>query len=413
MEERRKFWVYENKALLILCCVFAYVWIDRNALSYLSPFVVKDLGLNNTQFGLIMSAFAIAWALSGYFGAFLSDRGPIKKKLLLFAVLIFAILSFLTGTAQSLIILIIVRIVLGVFEGPTLPLAQSIMMAESTESRRGFNMGMIQTTFPNIFSNFLGPICIVALAGVVGWRSTFYLTFVPGIILVLFIWKVLREPKVAGTENEEGKKREKFSPLVVLKSRNIKLSLITSPCVAAAFLNYFSFAPLYYSNVVGMDPTTMSVVVSTFGIGGIVWGFTVTGLSDKFGRKPIAILFLLIGLAACIGIITIGVYSPVLTGICCFFLATTAGCMVLIMSIIPSESVQPKMAATAIGTAMGFGELVGGSAAGVLTGFIADKYGLTTIFYFMIGCYVITIITMLFIKESAPAIVRKKGLKVY
>jgi sugar phosphate permease len=127
----------------------------------------------------------------------------------------------------------------------------------------------------------------------------------------------------------------------------------------------------------------------------------------------VAFVFLPVGLASCIGIVTIGTLSPVLTGVFCFFLASTSGCMVLFMAIIPSESVPPKMATTAMGTAMSFGELVGGSAAGVLTGFLADKYGLTAMFYFMMVCYAIAIVFTFFIAESAPAVLKKRGLKIY
>ena len=57
---------YENGLLALMCVTFGLVFVDRFALVYLSPFIVKDLGLNNTQVGMLVSALGITWALSGY-----------------------------------------------------------------------------------------------------------------------------------------------------------------------------------------------------------------------------------------------------------------------------------------------------------------------------------------------------------
>lgn len=401
---------YENKMLLVLCFISAYVWIDRNCLSFLATWITQELGMTNTQLGLIFTMFSIMWALSGYLGSYWSDRKPIKKKILMFSVLGFACLSFLTGIVQSFIMLLLVRMLLGLFEGPTFPIGQSVIFAESTETRRGINMGLMQTTFPNIFANFLGPIVLVAIALAVGWRTTFMFTFIPGIILVFFIWKVIREPKTFGetAQTQPVAMKEKVSIFEVLKVRNIKLSIVTSVLVIGAFVCYFSFAPLYYSTVMMLDPTTMSLVMSAFGIGGIIWGFTVTGLSDRFGRKPIALLFIIVGLLSVVGIITIGHTSAIVTAVLCFFLSSTAGCMPIFMAVIPSESVGPKIATTAIGTCNAVGEILGGILAGVLVGMWADKIGLIAVFYFMIACYIGTIIILGFIKETAPRKLKKQ-----
>ena len=61
----KSFWTYENRLLVILAMSFGFAFFDRNAVSYLAPFIVRDLGINNTQVGLLSSALALSWALSG------------------------------------------------------------------------------------------------------------------------------------------------------------------------------------------------------------------------------------------------------------------------------------------------------------------------------------------------------------
>jgi MFS family permease len=119
---------YENKLLIILSFIFGFVIFDRAALSFLVPFFDKELGLNNTQIGLLTSLLALAWAISGYLTGTLSDKTGKRKQYLIITVGIFSICSFASGMAASFAFLLLARIVMGFAEGPVLPLAHSIMV---------------------------------------------------------------------------------------------------------------------------------------------------------------------------------------------------------------------------------------------------------------------------------------------
>ncbi len=53
---------------------------------------------------------------------------------------------------------------MGLAEGPILPIAQSLVVLESSESRRGFNMGVMQNLGSNLIGSFAGPVILTALA---------------------------------------------------------------------------------------------------------------------------------------------------------------------------------------------------------------------------------------------------------
>ena len=72
---RRGFWSYENMLMLLLCLNFGIVFLDRNAMSYLAPFVQPDLNLSNEQIGLLASGLSLAWAISGLPANWLPRRG--------------------------------------------------------------------------------------------------------------------------------------------------------------------------------------------------------------------------------------------------------------------------------------------------------------------------------------------------
>src|SRR5215210_2825196 len=142
---KKSFFSYENKLLVLLTFTFGFVLFDRMALNFMVPFFDKELHLNNTQIGLLASLLALAWAISGYLIGTLSDKTSKRKKYLIVSVVIFSLCSFISGVATSFAFLLLARVVMGFAEGPVLPLAQSVMANASTEKRRGFNMGFMQS----------------------------------------------------------------------------------------------------------------------------------------------------------------------------------------------------------------------------------------------------------------------------
>ncbi|MDD3168791.1 MAG: MFS transporter, partial [Eubacteriales bacterium] len=167
---------YENIMVLVVALAFGFVMFDRFALPNLAPFILPDLGMDAAQFGLVMSAFAFTWAGVGFLASFWSDLKENKKKMLAFFIVMFSVCSLSTGFAAGFVSLLVIRLVMGVFEGPIYPLNMSFLLAQSSPSRRGFNMGIMGTTSVGLISSLAGPLIVVALAQSVGWRTTFFLT---------------------------------------------------------------------------------------------------------------------------------------------------------------------------------------------------------------------------------------------
>src|SRR4030095_8988200 len=190
---QKKFFSYENKLLILLSFIFGFVLFDRMALNFLVPFFEKELNLNNTQIGLLASLLALAWAISGFLIGRLSDKTGQRKKYLLISVVIFSICSFISGLAASFAFLLVARIIMGFAEGPVLPLTQSIMADASSEQRRGFNMGFMQSFGSNLLGTVLAPIVLVQMAIQFGWNNAFFIAGVPGLILALLGFLFIKE----------------------------------------------------------------------------------------------------------------------------------------------------------------------------------------------------------------------------
>ena len=186
---RRWFSHYENRLLFVLSLSFGFVFFDRNAMSFLAPFVAQDLNLSNTQIGLLVSALSLTWALSGYLLGAQSDRSGRRKPYLLIAVIVFSACSFISGLAGSFFMLLAARLLMGVAEGPILPISQTLMVMNSTPKRRGQNMGIMQNFGSNLLGSCIAPLVLVAIASHYDWRLAFFVAGIPGLIAAWLIWK--------------------------------------------------------------------------------------------------------------------------------------------------------------------------------------------------------------------------------
>src|SRR5690606_26417377 len=92
---------YENGILLLLGFTFGLVFFDRNAINILMPSIIGDLGLSNTQVGLLGSGLSAAWAISAYVIGAWSDRSGMRKPFLLASTIVFSLCSSLSGLAGS------------------------------------------------------------------------------------------------------------------------------------------------------------------------------------------------------------------------------------------------------------------------------------------------------------------------
>ena len=424
MEKKKRFWTYENKMVIIFSFVFGFVLFDRFALSNLQNFVMSDMGWTYADFGLVSSVFGITWAVVGLFGSMIADTSKNRKRLMIIIVVGFSICSMLTGMVQGLIMMIIIRVIMGGFEGPCLMVLQGFVVPQSTPSRRGTNIGIIQVCAVGLITSLIGPLLQVWLAETIGWRNAFLLTIIPGAILAICIGKVLVNPgqKIPGLSDEEQPKHEVYvikegergnirDMLKAFQNRNCIVSLIATLFLLGWFVTTSTYLPGFLTQVKGLTDVQMSWVMSATGAGSICWGFVIPRISDKVGRKP---LILVAGTLTVLG--SLGwLYGPSSIP---FLMMTSfiawSGCICATMTqtVVLGDSVDPRYLSTLFATNNLTGELIGGMPTILILGRLVAVHGLTlaiqtTTVYEAIG----VIIVMLFMKESAPAVLAKRKAK--
>lgn len=396
---------YQWLLIGLLSLNFGVVFFDRNAFAFLAPFIQPDLQLTNTQIGVIGSAFSFAWALSGLAMGGLSDRFGHRKAILIVATVVFSAASVLSGMASTFALMLGARMLMGVAEGGIMPITQTIIAAEVSPERRGMAQGITQNFGSNLLANFIGPMLIVWMANEFGWRNAFYLVALPGFLMALLVALFIREPR----ELDARPKPTFADARRLLTDRTILCCVLISILLVAYLVVLSLFMPLYLVQAKGIDTRQMSFMMSSLGLFAIAVAFIVPGLSDRLGRKPVAVVSCLLGVFIPLGALWTG--ADAAWQIYLAFAAGTAitGVFPLVMATVPSEIAPAGITATALSLTMGTSEIVGGVLAPTIAGRAADTYGLAAPMWIVLGLAVAAALVALLLRETSPLVLARRA----
>jgi len=392
---------YEFGLVVLFFFTWGAVFLDRMSVLYLAPLIAPELHLTHAQVGLLASSLAVAWAVSSLIFGAISDRIG-RRPVLVPAVFSFSILSWLTGIARSFSQMFAVRTLMGVAEGPTWSTITATIEESSIPERRGRNVGVVVSAAA-LVGLTLAPILTTQTAARWGWRKACFVAGIPGLILGWILWRVVREPGEATKTSAHGK--PSFSGYLSLAGHpNMLLCCVGS----AGFMTWLwvmhAFAPLYITEVTKHTVTFSGLILAASGLGAFVWGLLLPWLSDYTGRKPALVV---VGLVSALVPLTYQmpflISHPWLMAVA-GFIANGGQCIAaLTLVVIPTESVPPQYAATAIGLATLVGEIVGGTLAPAISGAVADKHGLAAPLWIAAGGALLVSLTALFMRETAPS----------
>ena len=170
----------------LLCLMYLITYVDRVNIATAASEIRRELTLSNTQLAFVLSAFGYPYIVFQIFGGWVGDRvGP--RRTLFLCGLIWATATILTGFTGSLATLFLVRILIGVGEGATFPVATRAMQAWTSPGRRGFAQG-ITHAFARL-GNALTPPIVAWLIAVVTWRGSFVVLGCVSLLwVVAWVW---------------------------------------------------------------------------------------------------------------------------------------------------------------------------------------------------------------------------------
>jgi predicted MFS family arabinose efflux permease len=395
---------YEWKIILILSLAFGLVGLDRFILPTLWAPMAAELGLSIADLGNAVGVLAVAWGVSAFAMGFLSDHLG-RRKVLIPAVIIFSLMSAFTGIVNGLLALLVIRALMGVAEGPVASTGVAVAVEASHPKRRGLNNGIFQCMI-SLFGLAIGPIIATQLLQITTWRNVFLIVGIPGLIIAIAMFFVVREPLVQMVASSgERARRPSFGEL--FQHRNVALAMLTLMCAMGGIFVLAAMMPDYLLGFLQLSTTDMGFVFSAIGFGGCLGQFALPAISDIIGRKLATLISYLLAAVFLYVFTLAGADSLVVLFILLFFASMfNFAALAILAGPVAAEAAPIGMVASVAGLVIGAGEVFGGGVAPAIAGRIAAASGIQNVFIFAICSLILGFVVALFLKETAP---RKTG----
>jgi len=253
-------------------------FVDRQLLASFANFIIPDLSLTNTQFGILTGfGFLFFYSIMGLFMGIMADKFH-RPKLIAVGVALWSCLTVLSGAARGFSGLLLPRMFIGVGESILTPTSISILSDRFPQNKMGFVTGAYYMGIPIgaglslIIAGYLGP--------VIGWRMCFYLLGTIGVFLALIMFFIKETPRSINNEDIRKKKID----LRAIRDDLIKVLKNSRPltlCIYGGVVYHFVLGAAVYDQVWyvqerGFDRAEIAqyvgLIVIVFGILGNLFG---------------------------------------------------------------------------------------------------------------------------------------------
>ena len=261
----RRYWII---AVLWLFQVVNY--FDRTMIGFAGPAMMESLGMSAAQFGIVLSSFAVGYALAQIPGGMISDRWG-AKLVLVAAPIGWAVFTGLTGLVSTLAAFVFVRVMLGVTEGLGNGACVKVQ-GDLFNSRERAMMGRLWATSFAVGPALAGPI-VGALLISQGWRSVFFVAMVPTLLVAAVIYFVIPNDRVA---------KPAVGRVAAPEPKATLTDMFALPSFWAASATWFCFMVTFWG-FVGWMPSYLSLArdieLKSMGmIAGVPYLFAILGL---------------------------------------------------------------------------------------------------------------------------------------
>jgi MFS family permease len=288
---------YRTFVLVLLTIVYGFNFIDRQIVGILAPFIQKDLGLSNTQLGLLIGlAFAALYTTVAIPLAWLADRYN-RVNILSIALATWSGFTALTGLATNFAQIAIARMGVGIGEAGGSPPSHSIISDMYSKEERAGALGVYSMGIPLgiMAAYFITAVLMGSSPEEVDWRRIFIFLGLTGIALAIVLRLVVREPVRGAMEFEE--KVEIIQPPFVESLKILlKIPAWWAMCFGIAFGSFAAYATSAFHTkfLIALDPTfnIQKLVIILGIINGVAYvGGTYFGakLADRWGKKDIRV----------------------------------------------------------------------------------------------------------------------------
>ena len=266
--------------LAMLLVIYTLNFVDRQVIAILAAPIKEDLGLNNTQIGLITGfAFALFYSILGVPIAWLADRFN-RVTIIAAACALWSAMTALCGLAGNFVQLFAARVGVGVGEAGCLPASVSLISDLVPEEKRASALAIFAMGVPlgTVAGLWVGG----AFAEAYGWRNTLYLLGAVGIVIALIAAVTMRDPGRVGPGAEDSPDMRRAVP-VLLKTKAFRGLTIGASLAALGAYGLVAFLGVYLVETFDLSLSEAGFGLGlAIGVGGAAGSWTGGALSTRF-----------------------------------------------------------------------------------------------------------------------------------
>lgn len=276
--------IREGWLLFILAIVqFTHI-IDFVIMMPLGPQLMRVFDISPKQFGLLVSAYTFAAAISGFISTFFIDKFD-RKNALLTLYFGFIVGTFCCAIAPNYQILMLARVLAGAFGGVIGALVFSIIGDVVPEQRRGNATGKVMAAFSA--ASIIGIPVGLYLANISSWHAPFFV--LAGLSLLVLFIAVKFLPTMRGHLTNAVNTKPAQLVLDIITNRNLLWALTMMVVLTIAGFTVVPFISPYMVGNVGFKETELAFIYLCGGLASVFTSQLAGKLADKYGKQRIFI----------------------------------------------------------------------------------------------------------------------------
>lgn len=253
-----------RRVVTLLTLLVTLDFADRAALGAVAPALQTDLGLDLAELGLLGAVFGLLGGVTTLVAGVLIDRLP-RLRLLSVSALTWSVAMVFTGSAQTLLWLVVARACLSVVLATVGPAYPSLIGDALPAPARGRALGVIDAgqLLGGAIGLVVGGTCVALLS----WRWAFYLLAVPALLAAPRLWSATEPPRTLASNIRIG--------LRVVAARLWRTPTALRVMLATTVGNYFlagasAFSTLFAVARYQVTTTTADFALVALGFGALV-----------------------------------------------------------------------------------------------------------------------------------------------